>query len=64
MSKMLACAAVLSLCLLSGCTAVVVRKPACHVQVTPQCPQQEYPQEKPPVGPDTGVSVYFFRLFW
>jgi hypothetical protein len=66
MSKMLVTCAALTLCLLSGCAAVVVRERPCHhprVVVVPACPKLEQPP-KPPVGPDTGASLYFFRLGW
>lgn len=64
MSKKLTLAAlILSLTFSSGCT-VVVHRSYHRIETRKQLPQQELPQSKPAVGPETGATISVFRFLW
>ncbi len=67
MRKFMIASALCASCLLTGCTAVVVRQPSCHILVKPGMPPQDLPPrfpEQSKIERETSGAVYFFRFGW
>ncbi len=67
MRKLVIALALCASCFATGCTAVYVREPVRHIQVTPAMPQQDLPPRQPvhsTPGQESPPALYFFRFGW